>query len=103
MKISAPKLIFKEKYKTYETALNALDLETLEVRREQLCMNFALKCVKNERMKQMFPINVKKHIMNNREREKYKVQFATTARLQKSPIIYMQNLLNQHEKNKEDK
>ena len=31
--------------------------------------------------------------------EKFKVQFANTERLKKSPIIYMQKLLNENEKN----
>ena len=49
----------------------------------------------------MFPINQKTHNMATRHDEKFKVQFANTERLKKSPIIYMQKLLNEHElKNK---
>ena len=36
--------------------------------------------------------------MITRNPEVYKVQFANTERLKKSPIIYMQELLNQNEK-----
>ena len=42
----------------------------------------------------MGPENSKPHGMNTRNEEKYRVQFADTDRLQNSPIIYMQNLLN---------
>ena len=45
----------------------------------------------------MFPKNLTKHDMNTRKNDKFKVQYANTGRLQKSPIIYMQNLLNQEE------
>ena len=73
-------------------------LDKLIDRGEQLSLNFALKCVKNEKMKAMFPVNEKFHSMNTRNEEKYKVQFANTGRLQKSSIIYMQKLLNENEK-----
>ena len=45
----------------------------------------------------MFPLNNKNHEMQTRETEKYHVQFANTARLQNSSIIYMQRLLNENE------
>ena len=35
--------------------------------------------------------------MDTRDAEKFKVQFANTARLQNSSIIYMQKLLNENE------
>ena len=42
----------------------------------------------------MFPLKTSIFNMKTRKREKYEVQYANTQRLQKSPIIYMQNLLN---------
>ena len=45
----------------------------------------------------MFPKNSKKHDMITRNPEVYKVQFANTERLKNSPIIYMQELLNENE------
>ena len=33
-------------------------METLQDRREQLCLNFALKCTKHSKSKEMFPLNV---------------------------------------------
>ena len=75
-------------------------MDTLENRREQLCLKLAQKCTKHPKLKHMFPINNKIHQMNSRETEKYQVQFANTARLQNSTIIYMQRLLNENETKK---
>ena len=92
---SALKLIFKNSYQTYQNALNVLDLQSLKNRRENLCLQFAKKCLKNEKMKSLFPENTKKHKMSTRFQEKNTIKHANTKRLQISPIIYMQKLLNE--------
>ena len=89
---SATKLILGDKYLNYENALKTLNIDTLDQRREKLCLNFAIKCTKNQRTKDMFPLKTKVHNMKSRNTEKYQVQYA----LQKSPIIHMQHLLNQN-------
>jgi hypothetical protein len=99
---SALKIILNEKYHWYQQGLAKLGLESLESRREILCLNFAKKCVNNEKLKHMFPKNLKSHDMNTRSEEKYRVQFANTGRLQKSPIIYMQKLLNEDDLKKQN-
>ena len=43
----------------------------------------------------LFPENEKSHKMITRYKEIYEVNQEKTTRLQNSPIIYMQNLLNQ--------
>ena len=91
---TALKIILKEKYCGYQQGLANLDLESLECRRENLCLNFANKCTKNDKLKHMFPLNPKYHDMKTRNKEKYEVQFANTGRLQNSPITHMQILLN---------
>ena len=90
----ALKIILKEKYKSYENALNRLDLNTLKQRRQTLCLNFARKCLKSDKMKKLFPPNNKNHEMKSRNPEHFKVFFSHTERLKNSPVIYMQNLLN---------
>ena len=95
---SALRTILQEKYKSYKQGLALLNLETLSDRRESLCLNFALKCVKDENLSRMFPISEKTHKMGTRKEEQFEVQFANTGRLQKSPIIYMQKLLNENTK-----
>jgi hypothetical protein len=94
---SALKIILQEQYTGYKNALLKLDMLTLSERRCQLNLNFAQKCVKNKKTQNMFPLNMKKHNMDTRHPDKFKVQHANTERLKKSPIIYMQNLLNEQE------
>ena len=45
----ALKIILKENYKNYQHALNLLELESLENRREFLCLKFAKKSLKNKK------------------------------------------------------
>ena len=71
-----------------------LDLQNLAERRELLCLNFAKNCLKNEKMRKYFPKNLKKHQMKTRNQEEFKIGTGRTERLKKSPITYMQYLLN---------
>ena len=87
------KVIFGENYKGYKKSLNMLDLRTLSERREALCLNFAKKCLTNEKLKHMFPLNEKNHLMNTRKSEKFEVKYARKEKLKKSAIIHMQNIL----------
>ena len=100
VKKSAFKVILQEKFHGYKHAQKSSDMETLENRRKDLCLNFALKCLKNKKAKNMFPKNERKHQMETRNPETFKVNHANTERLKNSPIIYMQKLLNEHEKTK---
>ena len=96
------KRVLKKEYKTeetgsYENALLKLNLQTLEARREELCLKFAKDCTKHEKFTDLFPENENNH-MDTRYHEKYEVLFSNTERMKKSSIIYMQNLLNKEEK-----
>ena len=65
---SVLKIILKERYKDYESALKDLNLESLSKRREMLCLKFAKKSLKLQNFKNMFPLNNKKlHIMKQRK------------------------------------
>ena len=44
---SALKLVLKEKFLSYKHALNILELDSLEDRRQSLCLEFAKKYLKN--------------------------------------------------------
>ena len=94
---SAVKIIMKSNYNGYKKALAYLGLASLEDRRKELCLNFAKKCLDNKKVKHMFPENKNSHDMNTRNPEKFQVQFAKTERFKKSPIIYMQKLLNENQ------
>ena len=90
----ALKLILKENYKSYEHALNYLELDTLKQRRIDLSLTFARKCLKSKKIKYLFPPNNGIHTMMTRNHEHFQVMHAHTNRLQESPVIYMQNQLN---------
>ena len=94
---SALKIILQDKFKGYKHALKTLNMETLIDRRKYLCLNFAIKCSQNKKVKDMFPLTKKMHQMNTRKIEKYYVNHAHTERLQKSAVPYMQRLLNEFE------
>ena len=93
---SAVKIMLGNKYIGYQKSLEKLDIETLKDRRNQLCLNFALKSRKNPKTKHMFPENEKLHTMQLRNPERFKVEQAKTERFKNSSIIFMQNLLNKH-------
>ena len=86
MQKNACRIILGDKYKSYENAKKCLNLDSLKVRREKLCLRFALKTSKHPKMKKMFPKQEKEHIMKTRNPEKFKVHHAKTERMKKSPI-----------------
>ena len=93
----AVRIILGKNYTTYEESLKKINLESLETRRARLCNKFAKNCLQNDKTKNMFPLNLKKHNMEARNSEKFKVTFARTDRLKDSSIIYMQKELNKSE------
>ena len=92
---TALKIILRNEYTTYEAALRKTDLKSLDERRKTLCLNFAKGCLKNPLTSDMFPLNERGTTPKTRFTEKFKVYHANTERLKNSPIIYMQNLLNE--------
>ena len=88
----------KNSYNNYEDALKILKMESLEDRRVRLCLKFAKNCLKNEKMKKLFPLAQNNHSMKTRSTEKFKVHKARTDRYKKSAIPYMQSLLNEDAK-----
>ena len=92
---TAFKIILGNKFKSYENGLKILDLQTLEERRNEICLNFAKRTSKHPKFKHLFPVNSKLHQMNTRNAEKYTVYNAKTERLKSSAIIFMQNMLNE--------
>ena len=78
----------KENYTSYSDALFQLGIQTLSDRRQTLCHKFAIKCLKYEKSKDMFPVD------EDRNANKFKVNFARHSRLLESAIPQMQRLLN---------
>ena len=87
-----------DNYEGYDNALKSLRLEKLKDRRESLCLSFAKKCLRNEKVKSMFPLNRNKRSLRNQNN--FIIKFAATERYRKSAVPHMQNLLNEHEKMK---
>ena len=91
------KIILKNNYKNYESALEMLNLDNLSDRRKKQSLKFAKDCLKHEQMKQMFPINEKNSQIQTRHKEMYKVNKANTERYRQSAVPYLQRLLNEEE------
>ena len=91
---NALRIILGDQYKSYKSALNSLQIESLIERREQLALKFAKNCIDNEKTKALFPLREKKHQMQVRKNEKYKVLSTKTERLKNSTVPYLQRLLN---------
>ena len=94
---TALKVIMGKKYKSYRNALNFFNLETLNERRNILCLKFAQRSSKHPKMKNMFPLKAKHQTLYTRNQSKFKVQHAKNERLKNLPVIYIQNLLNENE------
>ena len=89
---TALRIILREDYMDYNSALATTGLDSLKDRRTQLCVTFAKKCVKSEQNRHLFPLNPK--LVNTRPHEKLFVTHARTDRLAKSAVPYLQRLLN---------
>ena len=89
------KIILKNHYDNYENALKILKLDTLNKRREMLCLKFAKNCLKNEKMKRLFPLQTHHHNMKKRSQAMFKVNKSRTSRYRSSAIPFMQRLLNE--------
>ena len=91
------KIIFRKQYSSYENAVKMAKMETLDVRREKLCFQFAKNCLKIDKLKQMIPLNFKDHDMTQRKYQKFKVNHARTERYLQSSIPFLQRLLNSNQ------
>jgi hypothetical protein len=56
---AAVRVILKKRYVNYKKGLEMLNIETLEKRRETLCLRFAKKCLGNEKVANILQLNSK--------------------------------------------
>ena len=88
-------IILGDSYNSYENALDHLNLETLEERRFNLSLKFALKVEKSPKFNSWFKPNPR--FQNSRTiQPKYCPVAFKHDRLKKSPIGYLTNILNTH-------
>ena len=73
------RIILSYRYENYEDACSYLELDTLFMRREELCQNFALKCLKNEKHKSLFRLSESTN-QSLRTNEVFEVPFARNER-----------------------
>ena len=99
----ALRIILKNEYTHYERALDILNLESLEERRKHLSFKFALKTKPNQIISNLFKIKDKEHNMELRNTETFNVNIANTERYMNLAIPTIQRLLNDHEKQKQQK
>ena len=97
---SAVKCILGKSYQSYENGLERLGLETLERRRDQMCLKFAKQCLKIDKMNKFFGRNFTEHSMLKRDSNAFKVVRAQTERYRKSAIPFMIRMLNSCESEK---
>ena len=79
-----------------------LNLESLEERRADLCLRFAIKCKTNPIISNLFKHKEKEHEMELRKTKRFDVNIAGTERYTNSAIPLMQRLLNEHENEKQN-
>ena len=82
-------------YKNYQQALDYLQIQTLEGRRKDLTLTFAEAGIASGAFSDLFPKKKKAHSMETRKDYYYKETFANTSRLKNSPVLAMQEMLNQ--------
>ena len=88
-------IILGQKYESYNNALQLLELDTLEYRRNLSSLQFALKAEKHEKFQFRFKANEKK--INTRQSiSKYCNVIANHKRFEQSPLSYLTNLLNNY-------
>ena len=77
----------------YDKLVEDGKVELLETRREKMTLNFAKKCISNDRFKHWFKEKTRSEY-NLRTEDKYEELFARTERMKKSPLFYMRRALN---------
>ena len=99
---SAMKIILGDRYLSYEEALEQLGLETLEKRRDQMCLKISKQCLKLEKMRGLFPRRQSEHLMEKRSSDVFNSVISHTERFRRSAIPFMIRRLNscQSEKKK---
>ena len=91
---AAVRVILGKRYSNYKNGLQNLNLMTLNDRRENSCLKFAKNCLKNDKLKDIFPKT--KHKMKKRKSRKFQTRQIKTDRYKISAVPYMTELLNKN-------
>ena len=74
------KVILGDNYVSYEAALKISGLDKLTIRKQNIMLNFSLKCIQHPENKIFFPPAEINHDYNTRNQEKNCVNFVRTNR-----------------------
>ena len=91
----AAHIIIGEDYLSYKAALKYLNLDSLEYRRNKICLNFAKKAENHEKFQKWFKES-KVRQESRLKKFKYCEVNSKHSRLDKSPIPFLTRLLNEH-------
>ena len=89
----ACKIILQSQYFSYRSAQRILKLQPLSLRRNRMCMKFALNCEKQDKFSNWF-IPEKKIVNTRLKQTKFKSVNTKTSRLKNSPISFLTDILN---------
>ena len=91
----ACKIIMGKQYTTYDEALHDCGLDTLETRREQLCLKFFKSLITSDKFSSWVPpTRGSLHQRNLRSANKLSLPKCNTSRCKNSPMVYMIDLWN---------
>jgi hypothetical protein len=86
-------ILLGESYGSYRNALESVSLESLDKRRQKLCLKFAKKALRHEKHTKWFVPNVR--LANTRlKQDKFCPVYAKHKRIYDIPISYLTRLLN---------
>ena len=77
-----------DSYQTYDQACINVNLNSLESRRIQMCLNFGLKCLNNNKHKTLFPRAPPSNTIGHLQPLAFKEPLCRTVRYEKSPVPY---------------
>ena len=89
---TAFRIILGQNYKSYRNALAFFKLKTLKDRRLQLCLSFGNKSSRSTK----FNVWFKNRSKSARTKSSIRVPTSRTSTYEKSPLVYLTNLLNAH-------
>ena len=95
---SALHIILGDQYESYNQAIKSTGLKNLELRRQDICLKFALRAETHWKHKKWFKPNTKPTITRQQNTKYESVQYRHT-RFRDSPISYLTNILNTHYRN----
>ena len=89
-------IILGDAYSTYNEALNHFNVDSLEARREHLCLQFAIKAYKNPKFNSWFEPNQTTTTRSGKNMTVLKEVICKKTRFKMSPIPYLTHILNMH-------